>query len=130
MNFLVPMVTLSTVTRPVPYAFPCLHPKSYPKKVYPGEDKGVHLGCQQHPKMLFVTNQGRARASEALLSSQICLLSPLVPPLIARDDSLGEFAMKEVKTRVNSTVTLECETRAVPEPTIQWYKDKQVRSQL
>lgn len=35
--------------------------------------------------------------------------------------------MKEVKTRVNSTVTLECETWAVPQPTIQWYKDKQVR---
>ncbi|KAK2535403.1 Hmcn2 [Columba guinea] len=50
----------------------------------------------------------------------------LVPPLITRDDPLGEFAMKEVKTRVNSTVTLECETRAVPEPTIQWYKDKQL----
>lgn len=38
--------------------------------------------------------------------------------------------MKEVKTRVNSTVVLECETWAVPEPTIRWYKDKQVRSQL
>ncbi|XP_009950773.1 PREDICTED: LOW QUALITY PROTEIN: hemicentin-2, partial [Leptosomus discolor] len=53
-------------------------------------------------------------------------LKVLVPPWIARDDSLGEFAMKEVKTRVNSTVTLECETWAVPEPTIQWYKDKQL----
>ncbi|KAM6047554.1 LOW QUALITY PROTEIN: hemicentin-2 [Theristicus caerulescens] len=50
----------------------------------------------------------------------------LVPPWIARDDPLGEFAMKEVKARVNSTVTLECETWAVPEPTIQWYKDKQL----
>ncbi|CAM9699604.1 unnamed protein product [Bubo scandiacus] len=50
----------------------------------------------------------------------------LVPPWIARDDPLGEFAMKEVKTRVNSTVVLECETWAVPEPTIQWYKDKQL----
>ncbi|XP_074702115.1 hemicentin-2-like [Strix aluco] len=50
----------------------------------------------------------------------------LVPPWIARDDPLGEFAVKEVKTRVNSTVVLECETWAVPEPTIQWYKDKQL----
>nr|XP_010300774.1 PREDICTED: hemicentin-2 [Balearica regulorum gibbericeps] len=50
----------------------------------------------------------------------------LVPPWIARDDPLGEFAMKEVKTRVNSTVTLECETWAVPQPTIRWYKDKQL----
>ncbi|KAM9256723.1 LOW QUALITY PROTEIN: hemicentin-2 [Cariama cristata] len=50
----------------------------------------------------------------------------LVPPWIARDDPLGEFAVKEVKARVNSTVLLECETWAVPEPTIQWYKDKQL----
>ncbi|XP_041262809.1 hemicentin-2 isoform X2 [Onychostruthus taczanowskii] len=50
----------------------------------------------------------------------------LVPPWIAREDPLGEFAMKEVKTRVNSTVVLECETWAVPEPTIRWYKDKQL----
>ncbi|XP_039417870.1 hemicentin-2 [Corvus cornix cornix] len=50
----------------------------------------------------------------------------LVPPWIAREDSLGEFAVKEVKTRVNSTVVLECETWAVPEPTIRWYKDKQL----
>ncbi|KFP19290.1 Hemicentin-2, partial [Egretta garzetta] len=42
------------------------------------------------------------------------------------DDPLGEFAMKEVKARVNSTVMLECETWAVPEPTIRWYKDKQL----
>ena len=62
-----------------------------------------------------------------LLLSQLCRLSPLVPPWIARDDSLGEFAVKEVKTRVNSTVMLECETWGVPEPTIRWYKDKQVR---
>ncbi|XP_014111826.1 PREDICTED: hemicentin-2 [Pseudopodoces humilis] len=50
----------------------------------------------------------------------------LVPPWIAREDPLGEFAVKEVKTRVNSTVVLECETWAVPEPTIRWYKNKQL----
>ncbi|OWK59760.1 Hemicentin-2 [Lonchura striata] len=50
----------------------------------------------------------------------------LVPPWIAREDPLGELAVKEVKTRVNSTVVLECETWAVPEPTIRWYKDKQL----
>ncbi|KAM9176553.1 hemicentin-2 [Mergus octosetaceus] len=50
----------------------------------------------------------------------------LVPPLIARDDPSGEFATTEVRTRVNSTVTLECETWAVPEPIIQWYKDGQL----
>ncbi|RMB93417.1 hypothetical protein DUI87_30112 [Hirundo rustica rustica] len=50
----------------------------------------------------------------------------LVPPWIAREDPLGEFAVKEVKASVNSTVVLECETWAVPEPTIRWYKDKQL----
>ncbi|KAM7033975.1 hemicentin-2 [Acridotheres tristis] len=50
----------------------------------------------------------------------------LVPPWIAREDPLGEFAVKEVKAKVNSTVVLECETWAVPEPTIRWYKDKQL----
>ncbi|XP_068513036.1 hemicentin-2 isoform X2 [Anas acuta] len=49
-----------------------------------------------------------------------------VPPLITRDVPSGEFATTEVRTRVNSTVTLECETWAVPEPTIQWYKDGQL----
>ncbi|XP_068771088.1 hemicentin-2 [Struthio camelus] len=50
----------------------------------------------------------------------------LVPPWIAKDDPSGEFAVTEVKTKVNSTVTLECESWAVPEPTIQWYKDGQL----
>ncbi|XP_030317358.1 hemicentin-2 [Calypte anna] len=62
-------------------------------------------------------------AGEAVKSYAVKVL---VPPWIARDDLLGEFAMKEVKARVNSTVTLQCETWAVPEPTIQWYKDKQL----
>ncbi|XP_065504896.1 hemicentin-2 isoform X1 [Caloenas nicobarica] len=65
-------------------------------------------------------------ANEAGEAVKTYAVKVLVPPLIARDDALGEFAMKEVKTRVNSTVTLECETRAVPEPTIRWYKDKQL----
>lgn len=31
-----------------------------------------------------------------------------------------------MKTKVNSTLTLECECWAVPPPTISWYKDGQV----
>ncbi|KAM9370790.1 LOW QUALITY PROTEIN: hemicentin-2 [Phaethornis superciliosus] len=64
-----------------------------------------------------------SEAGEAVKSYAVKVL---VPPWIARDDLLGEFAMKEVKARVNSTVILQCETWAVPEPTIQWYKDKQL----
>ncbi|KAM9271186.1 hemicentin-2 [Morus bassanus] len=65
-------------------------------------------------------------ASEAGEAVKNYSVKVLVPPWIARDDPLGEFAMKEVKAKVNSTVMLECETWAVPEPTIQWYKDKQL----
>ncbi|KAM6117600.1 hemicentin-2 [Phoenicopterus ruber ruber] len=65
-------------------------------------------------------------ASEAGEAVKNYTVKVLVPPWIARDDPLGEFAMKEVKTRVNSTLMLECKTWAVPEPTIQWYKDKQL----
>ncbi|XP_045626988.1 hemicentin-2 [Ursus americanus] len=47
----------------------------------------------------------------------------LIPPSISKDDTLGEANVKEVKTKVNSTLTLECESWAVPPPTISWYKD-------
>ncbi|XP_044938536.1 hemicentin-2 isoform X2 [Mustela putorius furo] len=47
----------------------------------------------------------------------------LIPPSISKDDALGEASVKEVKTKVNSTLTLECECWAMPPPTIGWYKD-------
>nr|XP_012807460.2 hemicentin-2 [Jaculus jaculus] len=47
----------------------------------------------------------------------------LIPPSISKDDPSGEAHVKEVKTKVNSTLTLECECWAVPPPTISWYKD-------
>ncbi|XP_074779784.1 hemicentin-2 [Athene noctua] len=65
-------------------------------------------------------------ANEAGEATKNYSVKVLVPPWIARDDPLGEYGVKEVKTRVNSTVMLECETWAVPEPTIRWYKDKQL----
>ncbi|XP_067398294.1 hemicentin-2 [Emydura macquarii macquarii] len=67
----------------------------------------------------IVTNE----AGEAVKSYEVRVF---VPPWIAKDDAVGEFAMEEVKTKVNSTLTLECESWAVPEPTIQWYKDGQL----
>lgn len=36
--------------------------------------------------------------------------------------------MKEVRTKVNSSLTLECECWAVPPPSISWYKDGRVRA--
>ncbi|ELV11784.1 Hemicentin-2 [Tupaia chinensis] len=50
----------------------------------------------------------------------------LIPPSISKDDPSGEAGVREVKTKVNSTLTLECECWAVPPPTISWYKDGQV----
>ncbi|XP_028353185.1 hemicentin-2 [Physeter macrocephalus] len=49
----------------------------------------------------------------------------LIPPSISKDDPSGEVGVKEVKTKVDSTLTLECECWAVPPPTIRWYKDGQ-----
>ncbi|XP_068012089.1 LOW QUALITY PROTEIN: hemicentin-2 [Melanerpes formicivorus] len=65
-------------------------------------------------------------ASEAGEAVKNYAVKVLVPPWIARDDPLEEFAVKEVKAKVNSTVVLECETWAVPQATIRWYKDKQL----
>ncbi|XP_021050559.1 hemicentin-2 [Mus pahari] len=47
----------------------------------------------------------------------------LIPPSISKDDPLGEVSVKEVKTKVNSSLTLECECWAMPPPSISWYKD-------
>ncbi|KAM5331532.1 hemicentin-2 [Glossophaga mutica] len=47
----------------------------------------------------------------------------LIPPSISKNDSVEEVAVKEVKTKVNSTLTLECECWASPPPAISWYKD-------
>ncbi len=35
---------------------------------------------------------------------------------------------KEVKIKVNNTLTLECEAWAIPTPTLVWYKDGQVKN--
>ncbi|GAB1286208.1 Hemicentin-2 [Apodemus speciosus] len=47
----------------------------------------------------------------------------LIPPSISKDDPSGEVSVKEVKTKVNSSLTLECECWAMPPPSISWYKD-------
>ncbi|XP_062857960.1 hemicentin-1 [Trichomycterus rosablanca] len=50
-----------------------------------------------------------------------------IPPIISKDNVAGEgFAPKEVKIKVNNTLTLECEAQAIPTPTLQWYKDGQI----
>ncbi|ROL43461.1 Hemicentin-1, partial [Anabarilius grahami] len=50
-----------------------------------------------------------------------------VPPVINKNDIPGEsLAPKEVKIKVNNTLTLECEAQAIPTPTLVWYKDGQI----
>ncbi|KAK2835266.1 hypothetical protein Q5P01_015750 [Channa striata] len=50
-----------------------------------------------------------------------------VPPQINKNDIPGEgLAAKEVKIKVNSTLTLECAAEAFPTPALQWYKDGQI----
>ncbi|KAM4877133.1 hemicentin-2 [Thomomys bottae] len=47
----------------------------------------------------------------------------LIPPSISKDHPLGEVGVKEVKTKVNSSLALECECWGTPLPAISWYKD-------
>ncbi|XP_070817740.1 hemicentin-1 [Chaetodon trifascialis] len=50
-----------------------------------------------------------------------------VPPQINKNDIPGEgLAPKEVKIKVNSTLTLECAAQAFPTPALHWYKDGQI----
>ncbi|KAL1022832.1 hypothetical protein UPYG_G00032950 [Umbra pygmaea] len=50
-----------------------------------------------------------------------------VPPQINNNGVPGKgLYPNEVKLKVNTTLTLECEAQAIPRPTLQWYKDGQV----
>lgn len=49
-----------------------------------------------------------------------------VPPIIKKGDLLGPgLSPKEVKIRVNNSLTLECEAYAIPSAFLRWYKDGQ-----
>ncbi|KAG5850585.1 hypothetical protein ANANG_G00084020 [Anguilla anguilla] len=50
-----------------------------------------------------------------------------IPPVISKNDVPGEgLSPKEVKIKVNNTLTLECEAQAIPTPKLLWYKDGQL----
>ncbi|XP_069093155.1 hemicentin-2 isoform X1 [Pleurodeles waltl] len=49
-----------------------------------------------------------------------------IPPQIQTDTADGNLVVKEVKTKINSSLSLHCESRAVPAPTLTWYKDGQL----
>uniref|UniRef100_A0A8C6QPP1 Hemicentin-1 n=1 Tax=Nannospalax galili TaxID=1026970 RepID=A0A8C6QPP1_NANGA len=49
-----------------------------------------------------------------------------IPPIIKKGDLLGPgLSPKEVKIKVNNTLTLECEAYAIPSASLSWYKDGQ-----
>ncbi|XP_044798654.2 hemicentin-1 isoform X4 [Bubalus bubalis] len=49
-----------------------------------------------------------------------------IPPIINKGDLLGPgLSPREVKIKVNNTLTLECEAYAVPSASLSWYKDGQ-----
>ncbi|XP_059503813.1 hemicentin-1 isoform X2 [Stegostoma tigrinum] len=49
-----------------------------------------------------------------------------IPPTINKDDVPGfGLSPKEIKIKVNSSLTLQCESQAIPAATLRWYKDGQ-----
>nr|XP_048286978.1 hemicentin-1 isoform X1 [Myodes glareolus] len=53
-------------------------------------------------------------------------LKVYIPPIIKKGDLLGPgLSPKEVKIRVNNSLTLECEAYAIPSASLHWYKDGQ-----
>ncbi|NXK97014.1 HMCN1 protein, partial [Formicarius rufipectus] len=54
-----------------------------------------------------------------------------IPPTISREDLSGTgLSPREVKIRVNHSLTLQCEVQAVPAAAISWYKDGQASANL
>ncbi|NXH90756.1 HMCN1 protein, partial [Edolisoma coerulescens] len=54
-----------------------------------------------------------------------------IPPTIAKGDISGTgLSPKEVKIKVNHSLTLECEAHAVPAAAISWYKDGQANEHV
>ncbi|NXF12445.1 HMCN1 protein, partial [Smithornis capensis] len=64
--------------------------------------------------------------NEAGETSKHYELKVYIPPTIAKGDVSGAgLSPREVKVKVNHSLTLECEARAIPAAAISWYKDGQ-----
>lgn len=99
------------------------HPRPKPRSG--SVSRPLFLHCLEPAPHFWAQGEGRLSAP----SPGQLLRPPLrfaVPPSISKDDSMGEVGVKEVKTKVNSTLTLECECWAAPPPAISWYKDGRV----
>lgn len=85
--------------------------------VFPGLLSGFSL-CPASFEILHKT------LSQEGLSHSLCFCA--VPPTINKGDSSGMgLSPKEVKIKVNHSLTLECEAHAIPAAAISWYKDGQ-----
>ncbi|XP_043914327.1 hemicentin-2 isoform X2 [Protopterus annectens] len=60
-------------------------------------------------------------AGEAVKNYEVKVFIP--PQILKGDQLLDSFGAREVKLKINSTLTLQCDSRAVPAPTLRWYKD-------
>ncbi|XP_055516059.1 hemicentin-1-like [Leucoraja erinacea] len=77
------------------------------------EENAGHYSC-------VVTNE----AGEAVKDYE---LKVFIPPQIVKDGgTVGNFRVTQVKTKVNTSLTLTCESWAVPAPVLRWYKDGQL----
>lgn len=95
---------------------------------------GMHLHSWQLSSgiSLFLVNVEMLQqpVSHDSLSS-FCLCLCAVPPTIAKGDISGTgLSPKEVKIKVNHSLTLECEAHAIPAAAISWYKDGQASHKL
>lgn len=96
--------------------------KHYEVKVY-GKNPANPLACKQTGYQLFDRRESSLYCQGASENTTLAA----VPPQINKNDIPGEgLAPKEVKIRVNNTLTLECVAQAFPTPALQWYKDGQV----
>lgn len=63
---------------------------------------------------------------EPVFPLRVFIFFNAVPPIINKGDLLGPgLSPKEVKIKVNNTLTLECEAYAIPSASLSWYKDGQ-----
>lgn len=82
-----------------------------------------------HPGFLFV--QLNLKCCLSHKNHTCCLWFCAVPPTINKGDISGMgLSPKEVKIKINHSLTLECEVHAIPAAAISWYKDGQASHKL
>uniref|UniRef100_A0A8C9R6U4 Hemicentin-1 n=1 Tax=Scleropages formosus TaxID=113540 RepID=A0A8C9R6U4_SCLFO len=117
-----------TVTLNSPTSLVC-EAQSYPPAIITWLKDGTRFESTRNVRVLPGQRSHTQNRSINLQTSgdSGCLCPPAVPPVISKDGISGEgFSSKEVKIKVNNTLTLECEAQAIPAPKLKWYKDGQL----